>query len=115
MCQCLPLRTLTSGPPPVVSPSSTKEHLSCSLGIRSTQATVMRSRSRRWPWQTSPRIPPSAGRRAGRRVARASIRVEVAPGEEAQVDFGYAAQFLDSELSRVCCEGRSLVILKTPK
>jgi transposase len=31
----------------------------------------------------------------------ASIRVEVVPGEEAQVDFGYAGPFLDPELGRV--------------
>jgi transposase len=29
--------------------------------------------------------------------ARATVRVEVAPGEEAQVDFGYAGQFLDPD------------------
>jgi hypothetical protein len=35
------------------------------LGIRSTQTTVMRSRSRRWPWRTSPRMLHSAGRPNG--------------------------------------------------
>jgi hypothetical protein len=40
-------------------------------------------------------------RRQAPSAPRASIRVEVAPGEEAQVDFGYAGQFLDPELGRV--------------
>ena len=33
--------------------------------------------------------------------ARATLRLEVDPGEEAQVDFGYAGQFLDPESSHV--------------
>ena len=32
---------------------------------------------------------------------RATLRLEVSPGEEAQVDFGYAGQFLDPESGRV--------------
>jgi transposase len=40
-------------------------------------------------------------RRQAPAAPRASIRVEVAPGEEAQVDFGYAGPFLDPELGRV--------------
>jgi len=33
--------------------------------------------------------------------SRATLRLEVGPGEEAQVDFGYAGQFLDPEHGRV--------------
>jgi transposase len=33
--------------------------------------------------------------------SRATLRLEVGPGEEAQVDFGYAGQFLDPESGRV--------------
>jgi hypothetical protein len=33
--------------------------------------------------------------------SRATLRLEVAPGEETQVDFGYAGQFLDPESGRV--------------
>ena len=33
--------------------------------------------------------------------SRATLRLEVSPGEEAQVDFGYAGEFLDPESGRV--------------
>jgi hypothetical protein len=34
-------------------------------------------------------------RRVAPALARATLRLEVEPGEEAQVDFGFAGQFLD--------------------
>jgi transposase len=40
-------------------------------------------------------------RRLAPERSRATLRLEVAPGEEAQVDFGYAGQFLDPESGRV--------------
>jgi transposase len=47
----------------------------------------------------------SSVKRFLRRVApasvRATLRIEVEPGEEAQVDFGFAGQFLDPERGRV--------------
>jgi hypothetical protein len=40
-------------------------------------------------------------RRHAARARRATLRLEVGPGEEAQVDFGSAGQFLDPESGRV--------------
>jgi transposase len=37
----------------------------------------------------------------------ATIRLEVAPGEEAQVDFGFAGQFFDPETNRCAARGCS--------
>jgi transposase len=40
-------------------------------------------------------------RRVASTTAAATVRIEVEPGEEAQVDFGFAGQFLDPERGRV--------------